>query len=178
MRLKWSTLLLGVLVVVALVMYPQLPDVVVSHWGFDGPDGWAPKRVFVPVLVGAAVVIQLLVSGVFWLRTPERYTNIPNKGYWLAPERADATWQRTAVFADATMFLTHGLFLLVLHLSAQMSGAPVLFPIPLALANWMFVGTILLLCVALPVWFFLSFRLPAVERARIKREKRARRKPS
>ena len=166
--------MLGVLIVVAAIMYPALPDVVVSHWGFNEPDGWLPKRLFIPVLVGTAVVIQLLVSGIFWLRTPERYSNIPNKGYWLAPERAEATWQRTGVFADATMVLTHGVMLLVLHLSAQMSGAPVLFPIPLALANWMFLGTILLLCVALPAWFFISFRLPSEERARIRREKRKR----
>jgi len=173
-RLKWSTFLLGVLIVVAIWMYPRLPDIVVSHWGFDEPDGWAPKRVFVPAVVAGATAIQALVSGIFWIRNPARVSNIPNKGYWLAPERADATWKRTEVFTDATMSLMHVIFMLVLHMSAQMSGAPVLFPIPLQLASVMFLATILLCCVALPAWFFLSFRLPAAERVRRRHARRLR----
>ncbi len=168
-RLPWSTPLLLLVVVVAAWQYPSLPDIVVSHWGFDGPDGWAPKRQFVPVVVGAALGLHLLLGWLSGANWAARYSNFPNKSYWLAPERAASTWERMAGYVDATLALMHVLMLTVLHLSAQMSGAPVLVPIPLAAAHAIFLTAIVLCCVVLPVWFLLGFRLPAAERRRRRR---------
>ncbi len=165
-RLRWSTPLLLFLVVMAIWLYPRLPEVVVSHWGFQGPDGWAPKQVFVPVLVGVAAGLQLLLG---WLSASERttrYTNIPNKSYWLAPERARRTWRRLGAYIDWTLTLLQVVMIMALHLSAAMSGAPVLLPISADTAQAVFLAAILLSCVVLPAWFFLSFRLPAEERRR------------
>lgn len=70
--------------------YPQLPAVVASHFNAAGmPTAWQPKALFVTILCFVYVLFavitwampQLIVS------TPPAMINLPNKAYWLAPER-------------------------------------------------------------------------------------------
>ena len=74
--------------------YPQLPDVVASH--FDGPgaaDGWSGKDAFFALYLA----IVALLAGIFewlpkWIQSrPGKQLKIPNRDYWLAPERSAAT---------------------------------------------------------------------------------------
>jgi len=86
------------LVVLAAVQvvynYPQLPEVVASH--FDGrgaPNDWSSKNVFFGIYFS---IIAMLV-GIFILvpRWSERRIGfgmkIPNRDYWLTPERLEQT---------------------------------------------------------------------------------------
>jgi serine/threonine-protein kinase len=78
----------------AIAYYPQLPDRMASH--FDGAgqaNGWSPKasffglEAFILVLMTACFAIMpALIEGL-----PPRLVNLPNKDYWLAPERRAAT---------------------------------------------------------------------------------------
>lgn len=75
-------------------MYSQLPAVVASH--FDGrgaPNGWQTKQTFFFVFV--AVSLLALVVGFAIPRIiaalPMQLINLPNKHYWLAPERREET---------------------------------------------------------------------------------------
>lgn len=84
------------LVAQGLYYYPQLPERVASHFGASGAaDGWSSKTSF--FLVEALVVALMVV--LFWglplamARIPDGLINLPNKAYWLAPERREATFE-------------------------------------------------------------------------------------
>ena len=74
--------------------YARLPDIVASHFNASGaPNGWESKTVFLGFFVGATVLATLLVFGVPRLlgALPIELINLPNKQYWLGPERAAET---------------------------------------------------------------------------------------
>jgi uncharacterized membrane protein len=84
-------------------VYPQLPDVVASH--FDGrgaANGWQTKAAFFGVLVGVSVLAAAIGFGVprIICALPPNLINLPNKQYWLAPEhRRETTEFLNAYFA-------------------------------------------------------------------------------
>jgi uncharacterized membrane protein len=90
--------------------YSALPERMASHFGPSGQaDGWMSKAsfaIFYLVLVG---VFSLMFSGMGWLLrvTPNDMINLPNREYWLAPERREQTIARVsrqmAVFGIATV---------------------------------------------------------------------------
>jgi uncharacterized membrane protein len=74
--------------------YPQLPSVVASHFGKHGEvNGWQAKSAFFQVFVGVSVLAALLGFGVPRIigALPAQLINLPNKGYWLAPEHLEET---------------------------------------------------------------------------------------
>ena len=78
----------------ALYHYSLLPDRIATHFGFSGaPDAWGPKTVFffwyfmlTLIIAGGYALIQRAFS-----QKHTSWINIPNKKYWLAPERLDET---------------------------------------------------------------------------------------
>ncbi len=91
------------------------PSRVPSHFDAAGrPNSWASRDEFFLIQVGVTLLIAALFLGIPRLlkSTPASLVNLPNKGYWLAPERREETMDRLAssfeVFACATV-----LFLLV-----------------------------------------------------------------
>lgn len=75
-------------------MYAQLPDVVASHFNARGvANGWQPKSVFFEFFAGAVAIVSFLTFGVPALisKLPTPMINLPNKEYWLAPERRQET---------------------------------------------------------------------------------------
>lgn len=77
-----------------LWIFPALPEIVATHFDNQGnPNGWMSRQTFLIF----EVILVLFVSGEFLLvpwfigRMPNSRINIPNKAYWLTPERrADA----------------------------------------------------------------------------------------
>lgn len=75
-------------------LYSQLPEVVASH--FDGrgvANGWQTKSAFFGVLVGVSVLAAVFGFGIPRIISamPMELINLPNKRYWLAPERRAGT---------------------------------------------------------------------------------------
>jgi uncharacterized membrane protein len=71
-------------------LYAQLPETVASH--FDGhgmPNGWQSKDLFFAFLVGALAIAAVVAFAVPLIieAVPTELVNLPNKEYWLAPER-------------------------------------------------------------------------------------------
>lgn len=89
-------LLVVVLVVHTSYYYPLLPTSMASHFNGAGePDEWMEKRVF---LVFEGILVCVLLSeflGLPWLieRMPDRLINLPNKAYWLSPERRSRAFE-------------------------------------------------------------------------------------
>ncbi len=97
--------------------YPQLPDRVASHFNAAGqPDAWATKDFFMKVYLSAAGLITILFSGIGFIlrRTPTSLINLPNKDYWLSPEREqdtiDILSRQFLWFGSATLLLLLDIF--------------------------------------------------------------------
>src|SRR5215469_3204832 len=93
-------------------IYPQLPERMASHFAADGtPNGWGPKQGFfllMTMIIGLTVIPTFVVP--LKLKSlPRPKINLPNKEYWLAPERAKETYRffRTymAWFGCALLFV-------------------------------------------------------------------------
>jgi uncharacterized membrane protein len=75
-------------------VYPQLPDVVASHFnGRGSANGWQTKQAFFGVMVIVSVVIVGMGFAIpkMIAALPKQMMNLPNKNYWLAPERVADT---------------------------------------------------------------------------------------
>ena len=71
-----------------------LPAIVASHFVASGAaNGVMPRGPFVASMLALVVLVPALLYSIGWLsaRIPTRFVNLPNKQYWLAPERRDAT---------------------------------------------------------------------------------------
>lgn len=119
--------LLG-LVLVSLVeaarQWNSAPGLVPSHFDAAGsPNAWSSRDEFFTFQVAVTLGVAALFIGIAWLlkSTPARLINLPNKSYWLAPERREETMDRLAssfeVFACATVLL----LLVVFELTSRAS---------------------------------------------------------
>lgn len=114
-------LLIGVLQLAHF--YPLLPLRVASHFDANGdPNGWAPKEGFMLL----NLVILLLPSVALFAgpdlantKHPERI-HLPNKAYWLAPERAAET-QR--FFRTQISWFACGVLLVLLYGTTEAMNA-------------------------------------------------------
>lgn len=81
-------------VVMSFFYYTQLPEKVAVHFNSAGiADGWASRTVNLLTWV----FLYLFMSSMYLLlprlikNMPVKYVGMPNKGYWLSPERVDST---------------------------------------------------------------------------------------
>jgi serine/threonine-protein kinase len=75
-------------------LYAQLPEVMTSHFNARGaPNGWQTKSAFFSVLIGVSFLAAVVGFGIPRIITllPPEFINLPNKRYWLAPERRAET---------------------------------------------------------------------------------------
>lgn len=82
------------LVVALMTTAGELPARVASHFDFSGQaDGWMRRPAYLLVTIGFGIVFPLmlpvLLSALRWI--PTSAVNLPNRDYWLAPERAGET---------------------------------------------------------------------------------------
>jgi uncharacterized membrane protein len=138
------------------------PDVMASHFNLQGnPDSFVSKPVFfgfealiVLVVMGFGVMTQILL-----MKLPVNSINIPNREYWLAPERRAATAERLGDF-NAALF---GLILLMIQVAFELAVTanlhdPIIFAGQIMVP--MIIGFVLLTFLML-IWLTASFRLPA-----------------
>lgn len=140
----------------------QLPNRVATHFNLHGKaDGWMSRAQHVKFTLGVGVGTPLLVVGVFALvgKMKGWGLNLPNKDYWLAPEREQATFaylQSHGFWLASLMVVFHaGLFQSVLLANAQR-------PAHLASSHLVWLTSVFLLLLA--VWIIAllrRFRLPS-----------------
>lgn len=94
-----ANVLFSIIVMAAIAQcvseFPLLPDRMASHFGPSGmPNGWMTKSQFFAIYA-LALLPALAVE--FWVarriaRSPGARFNLPNKEFWLAPERREETF--------------------------------------------------------------------------------------
>jgi hypothetical protein len=140
--------------------YPSLPPVMASHFDAAGRANAAmPRLTFVAIYAGvlALVSVTFLLLPSRMSRYPDEKINLPNKAYWLAPERRAATFARLGrfllAFGNATLVLLLLVFQLVFRAAVTGSNQ---------LPRWMpyLVGTYVAFALVLTVRLHLAFRLP------------------
>jgi hypothetical protein len=86
-----------------------LPDVVASHFiAGGGVDGFLQRGQYTAFMLALVILVPLLLrlAGGLALRLPVRFVNLPNKQYWLAPERQAATLSSIARFGSWASYAT------------------------------------------------------------------------
>jgi uncharacterized membrane protein len=140
--------------------YPQLPSIVAAHFDAAGrPNGWAPKGAFLALygLVVALMIGLFLIVPVLIARLPVSLINLPNKEYWLAPERRRQTWvtiqSYLSVLGNATVAFVISVFQLVVW--ANLSPPPLLSPV-----MWLLLLVLLAFAAIWAVRFMRAFTRP------------------
>lgn len=114
-------MLIVALVVAAVVIgstASTLPGSVASHYGVNGqPNGAMARSVYVAVMIAVAVGLPMLIVALTaWLpRIAPGAMNIPNRDYWLAPERRASTFAYLTAHA-CWMGIALAAFVTALHL--------------------------------------------------------------
>src|SRR6202034_2775097 len=109
--------------------FPLLPDRMASHFGASGiPNDWMTKSQFFAIY---AVVLIPALFVEFWVgRSVSKQSgariNLPNKEYWLAPERRAATFAYFEVFFAwyGCAFLALETFAMGLAMRANLNPPP------------------------------------------------------
>ena len=134
----------------------ELPDRVASHFDAAGkPDGWCDKDEFLLVYLGILFALTLLfgVLGAVLPRIPNSMINLPNKDYWLAPERRSDTIDRLVAqllwIGNATLLLV--LVMFRLSWIASLGDKP-------DLGGWMWIAAAAYLVIVLWLAFALIAR--------------------
>jgi len=140
--------------------YPQLPERVATHFGSGGrADAWGSKQSFAltyGLLVGGLGLLFFAIA-FFLPRLPASIINIPNREYWLAPERREATLHHVGremlVMGTATMAFIVATF----HFSmlASIGGTDRLGP-----GFWIVLVAFLIYAGIWSLRLMLRFRLP------------------
>jgi uncharacterized membrane protein len=140
--------------------YPRLPARVASHFDAAGQvNAFMPKDAFFViqlVVLGIMSCMFLLVPALI-VRLPPGMINLPNKAYWLAPERRARTAQKLQSFlvGFGNVML---LFLLLFFREAMHAN---LLPYP-RLSNriWVLLLMLVAWCIYWTVRLVRAFRLP------------------
>ncbi len=155
---------IGVLLICLFEMFRLwtiTPDTMAAHFNIQGsPDRFVPKVEFFRFQVQTLLVVILVslpFQFLFGVLSPDRI-NMPNRAYWLAPERRAGTLDRLNSFG-AVLF---GIILLAVNAAFEISAyanlkTPIVFNASLMSAIMVAAVVLILVMLVLLVW---SFRLP------------------
>jgi uncharacterized membrane protein len=101
----------------AAYYYPLLPEKVASHFGLSGqPDAWSTKTSFITIYLIVTGFLMLVFLGISFGMSKINVSliNLPNKDYWLSPERKQQTFDFMFIYflwlASATLLLLLDMF--------------------------------------------------------------------
>ncbi|NNF00897.1 MAG: DUF1648 domain-containing protein [Pyrinomonadaceae bacterium] len=140
--------------------YPSLPEYIASNFRGDGqPQAWMSRSTFILFESGLLLIIAFMMFGLPRLikNIPPTLVNMPNRHYWLAPERQEKT--RAILHREMGWILVGMItfFIAVNHLVFEANLAE-----PQRLSGWFMVVFIafLLFVVIWGIRFLIIFRKP------------------
>ena len=153
--------LIGVFVSQCVYYYPNLPEIMASH--FDGagkPNGWMSKQSFFLLEVVILGFIILEFTFLPWIigKMPNRLINMPNKEFWFAEERRAETINIIQHFFE---WFSAGLLALFVSVNqlvfrANLTGEN------LSSYSWLILGAFLFFVVIWLIKFLRRFRIEKI----------------
>ena len=140
--------------------YPQMPVVVASHFdGLGAANDWSPKNGFFGMYIAMlALLIVVFIYAPGWSEKRANFgMKLPNREYWLAPERLDQTrdFFRRQMLVMGVVHLSLAIFTVQLVIQANFDQTPQLHQ-SIAWA----LGFYFVILIGWLVHFFLYFRKP------------------
>lgn len=157
--LVWCLLLIGAAVHTAYY-YPKLPALMASHFDAQGnPDGWSPKESFFTahMLTFAGLSLFLLAMSFATRVMPAWMVNVPNKDYWLAPERRS---ESLAYVSRVLLWISNGTMLFLIAGVDSVFCANLAPPVRMPAEFWGWLAGFVLFVIVLTVQLHLRFRRP------------------
>jgi serine/threonine-protein kinase len=146
------------LVVVLAAMFitsQQLPARVASHFNAAGvPDGWTTRSAYMWSMIGMTLGLPAFLLALFGITRnfPDSMINLPNRDYWLAPERRQDTHDSIFRYGIWLAILITALFLGI-HLSIVAANSAQ--PPNLSHGVWLILGAFFLF---MSLWTFFLIR--------------------
>jgi serine/threonine-protein kinase len=141
------------------LIWPSLPARVATHFDWTGaPNGWAARPVLLAVMAAVCLMEILLFATLGGVRLSDRRINLPNKAYWLAPERREETlgairlWIRAFVTAMTA-------FTAIVFVMAMRANLDTTTPRLSSLIPWL-TASVLGVTLAMLAWLYWRFRAP------------------
>lgn len=91
-KMKYTTIITTIVclipVIIGAILYPKLPDTIVTHWDASGnPNGWSSKMVGAIVFPGSLVLVNIIFP--MLLKLDPKYNNMNEKIkyllHWIIP---------------------------------------------------------------------------------------------
>jgi uncharacterized membrane protein len=146
-------------VVQLLHAYPQLPETMASHFDGSGrPNGFQSKEGFAALSASMLLLTVVLCGGMGALlrKIPSKWFNLPNRDYWLAPERREETIEAISALMEWFGAASLGLYLAIIQMviETNRTSAPSLD----VRAAWVVLGLYLAFTAVWITRFVLRFR--------------------
>lgn len=129
----------------AIVVWPELPPVMASHFDAQGiPNGFQTRGAFMSVIFGvqAVMIVAFGLVAALMHRIPPSLINMPHRDYWLSGDRIQEAIERTSTwtawFGCGTVALILGVFELALQ--ANLTRTPLDSTLMWLLLGGYFVG--------------------------------------
>ncbi|MFA6033441.1 MAG: DUF1648 domain-containing protein [Myxococcota bacterium] len=137
-----------------------MPPMMASHFGAGGqPNGWMNKESFVAIYVMVLALLNVipLIGAIIIKKVPRSMINLPNKEYWLAPERIDRTagmfMSYMEVFsAGITAFMVF-VFQLAFRANIEKTAMD-------SMVMFIAIGALVAFSIAWSIMMILAFRVP------------------
>ncbi len=145
--------------------YTQLPEVVATHFGADGkPNDWMSRLSATLLVGGIQTLLPLFLLGMSWLsgKLPESMLNIPNREYWLRPDKREATLAHMHLLLSWIAVLTTAFMGVMSHLVFLANRDSVALNVTLASTSLVIYLAFVFSIAFSSVW---RFRLPRTESA-------------
>ncbi|MDA8140963.1 MAG: hypothetical protein M0036_20130 [Desulfobacteraceae bacterium] len=128
----------------------DLPPLVASHFGGSGfANGFMPHTVYVGFMLAFVIGLPVVAVALTWLvlGNPKARINVPNRDYWLAPERRAETVShlRTSLLWFGVLLLS---FLCYAHWQVVLANGRQ----PAKLANSWFIGGLVVFLALMLLW--------------------------
>lgn len=140
--------------------YSQLPEQMATHFNASGePDGWSSRSGFAVAYLLLIGTSALVFAGLALLmhRLPMGTVSLPNRDFWLAPERRAVTVRRLAeyllVIGGVTTLFNVG----VMHLTVQANRG---LEVHLSGWFWLLFTVYMVFVLGWVAWLLWSFRVP------------------
>lgn len=154
--------LIGIFVGQIVYYYPNLPEMTASHFnGFGEPDGFVSRQSFVLLesLILTLIVFEFALLPVLIEKMPDSLLNLPNKDFWLAPERRAETFLTIRRSFEWFSIMLLSLFIavnqLVFRANINRENLP---PVKM----WLIVGAFLFFVALWLINFMRRFRIKSV----------------